>query len=92
MTTAETNASLVRRLIVLDDICPHLKCPYGYNGVPCEGVPHMSASLTGLNTPPESSSGPGLTVQMSCEWGHEWLLRMIDHSGSIWITVVEIQP
>jgi hypothetical protein len=89
MKTNMQPEELVQRMFDLDmtELVPNIRCPFTTKHGWCEGVPHMSATVFGREVPCESTSGPGLIIQFACEYGHEWQLRLADHSGGIWLEV-----
>lgn len=60
-------------------------CPV--NG--CDATPHMMRTLfsrAAISGVLNSTSGPGLIVTFKCENGHQFLLKLEDHSGCIWLS------
>lgn len=80
----------IQRMFAVNDPCPHVLCPFDLGGKLCDGVPHISGTLFGQRTPPTSTSGPGLTVELYCEHGHRWKLCFMNHSGSLWLGVEQL--
>jgi hypothetical protein len=66
-----------------------IKCPYS-GREECEGVPHLDQVRWGSGVVETSTSGHGLILDYSCEWGHKWRITTEDHSGGTWIKVEEI--
>jgi hypothetical protein len=82
----------VGRMFDLDetDGCPSLSCPFLYNYVKCDGIPHMRGTVFGRGIPESSTSGPGLIIELICENGHHWKLCFEDHSGGTWLSIVRL--
>lgn len=80
------NERLLRRMIALDGM-PGLRCPFNIGIEPCSSPIHITATL--LRRTPRSSK-PGLTTEFYCEAGHRFQLNFVDHSGGVWIGLVEL--
>jgi hypothetical protein len=69
-----------------------IRCPFPAvwdNTKQCDQLPHMVGTVFGNIPPHPAASGRDLTIQFTCESGHEWQLRWTDDSGALLLSIVE---